>query len=269
MNLKPERGALRVHLRNPADDSRVEVSLGSGDTAFRLTPKDMIPRDKSGRIATWPCPALGTNLCWFTLKRDEDAWYAYVDQQPVLRMPELWSGPLNLQHAPENQPPEAEVDDYTQRLGAFAFEDNFLVPAGSEFPPTWEIMGGIWKLHSVTARSAAHPAAISSRASRSRRRARTSTPGGAAPTPWCWRRAVLQPLRLPGRVQHNSGTNGLVFLAGEFGGSSPLRLGPIPRPTAWSLSCGASRRRPTRRPKRWRPCRPNFRPASGCCSKCR
>ena len=60
MNLKPERGALRVHLCNPADNSRIEMSLGCGETAFRLTPKDMIPRGKSDRIATWPCPALGT-----------------------------------------------------------------------------------------------------------------------------------------------------------------------------------------------------------------
>ena len=220
MNLKPERGALRVHVCNPADNSRVEISLRSGETAYRLTPKDMIPGGKSGRITTWPCPTLGTNLCWFTLRRIEDAWYAYVDQQPVLRMPELWPGMLELQHAPENQPPEAELDDYTQRLGSFAFEDNFLVPAGSEFPPTWEIMGGIWKLHSVTG-------SISG-SSGGYQLARQPKPE-KSPNFYTLEGGGTNAVVLAGEpfycryvyraaVQHNVGTNGIVFLAGEFGG---------------------------------------------------
>jgi hypothetical protein len=220
MNLKPDGGALRVQIQNPEDNSRVDVTLRTGDTLCRFAPQDFIPRDKSARLTTWPCPALTNALCWFTLKRTEDAWYAYVDEQPVLRMPELWPGTLKLLHAPENQPPADDVDDYTQRLGAFAFEDNFLVPAGSEFPPTWEIMGGIWKLHSVTG-------SISG-ASGGYQLARQPKPE-KSPNFYTLEGGGTNAVVLSGEpfysryvyraaVQHNSGTNGIVFLAGEHGG---------------------------------------------------
>jgi hypothetical protein len=220
MNLKPEGGALRVRLLNPEDNSRLDVTLRGGETRCRFSPKDFVPREKSDRLTTRPCPALTDALCWFTLKRAEDAWTAYVDGEPVLRLPELWASRLDLLHAPGNQPPEDDADDYTQRLGAFTFEDNFLVPAGSEFPPTWEIMAGIWKLHSVTGSV--------SGVSGGYQLARQPKPE-KSPNFYTLEGGGTNAVVLAGEpfhcryvyrasVQHNTGTNGIVFLAGEHGG---------------------------------------------------
>ena len=220
MNLTPENGGLRIRLHNPGNNSQAELLLSEGDTRFRLLPTDFFPKAIERRFSTLPCPPLTNALCWFTLKRTEDAWLAYVDDQPVLRMPELWEGKLELQHKPENQPPEDKADDYTQRLGSFKFEDNFLVPAGSEFPPTWEIMCGIWKLHSVTG-------SISG-SSGGYQLARQPKPE-KSPNFYTLEGGGTNAVVLSGEpfysryvyraaVQHNSGTNGLVFLAGEHGG---------------------------------------------------
>jgi len=220
MNLKPEDGKLRIRLINPQDDSQMELTLSEGDTRCRLLPTDFFSKEIGRRLSTRPCPPLTNALSWFTLKRTEDAWLAYVDDQPVLRMPELWPGKLGLQHAPGNQPPEAGADDYSQRLGAFKFEDNFLVPAGSEFPPTWEIMSGIWKLHSVTG-------SISG-SSGGYQLARQPKPE-KSPNFYTLAGSGTNAVVLTGEpfysryicrasVQHNSGTNGIVFLAGEHGG---------------------------------------------------
>ncbi|MDR2849833.1 MAG: hypothetical protein LBW77_04720, partial [Verrucomicrobiota bacterium] len=219
MNLKPDNGTLRVRLQNPEDNSRIELTLRAGVTDCRFAPKDFIPKEKSDRLLRWPCPALTNALYWCTLKRAEDAWLVYVNEQPVLRLPELWPGALNLQHAPENQPADG-ADDYTQRLGTFTFEDNFLVPAGSEFPPTWEIMAGIWKLHSVTG-------SISG-ASGGYQLARQPRPE-KSPNFYTLQGGGTNAVVLAGEpfysryvyraaVQHNEGTNGIVFLAGEHGG---------------------------------------------------
>ena len=220
MNLKPEKGELRVRLVNPENNSHAELTLSEGNTRFRLLPTDFFPKETVRRISSQPCPQMTNALCWFTLKRTEDAWFAYVNDQPVLRMPELWAGKLELRHAPENQPPENDTDDYAQRLGAFKFEDNFLVPAGSEFPPTWEIMNGIWKLHSVTG-------SISG-SSGGYQLARQPKPekspnfytleGGGTNAVVLTGEPFYSRYTYHAAVQHNSGTNGLVFLAGEQGG---------------------------------------------------
>ena len=222
MNLKPAGdGELRVRLLNPENNAQAELVLSSGNTRCRFLPVSFFPKEAEAQVVTAPCPALTTNaLCWFTLKRSENAWIAYVNDEPVLRMPELWSGTLAVQHAAASLPPEADLDDYTQRLGGFKFEDNFLVPAGSEFPPTWEIMGGIWKLHSVTG-------SISG-SSGGYQLARQPKPE-KSPNFYTLEGGGTNAVVLTGEpfysryvyrasVQHNSGTNGLVFLAGEHGG---------------------------------------------------
>ena len=220
MNLKPDNGALRVRLQNPEDGTRLDITLNTGVTQHRFSPKDFFPRDKCVRLTTRPCPPLTDALCWFTLKRAEDAWYAYIDGSPVMRLPELWAGTFNLSHAPENQPPEDDVDDYTQRLGAFAFEDNFLVPAGSEFPPTWEITSGLWKLHSVTGSvSGASGGYQLARQPRPEKSPNFYTlEGGGTNAVVLAGEPFYSRYIYRASVQHNSGTNGLVFLAGEHGG---------------------------------------------------
>ncbi len=220
MNVKPDKGEIGIRLLNPENNSQAEISLSAGNTRCRLLPKSFFPASVEKRILSQPCPALTNTLCWVTLKRTEDAWIVYVDDQPLLRFPELWSGKLDLQLAPAAQPPDANKDDYTQRLGAFKFEDNFLVPAGSEFPPTWEIMSGIWKLHSVTG-------SISG-SSGGYQLARQPKPekspnfytleGGGTNAVVLTGEPFYSHYAYRAAVQHNDGTNGLVFLAGEHGG---------------------------------------------------
>jgi len=220
MNVKPDQGACRVRLLNPANQRALELSLGIGKTLCRFAPDRSFARDVESRLQTWPAPALTNALAWFTLKRTEEAWIGYLDDQPVLRLPELWTGPLHVQQPPQEKPGEKEADDYTQRLGTFKFEDNFLVPAGSEFPPTWEIMSGIWKLHSVTG-------SISG-SSGGYQLARQPKPE-KSPNFYTLEGSSSNAVVLTGEpfysryvcrasVQHNSGTNGIVFLAAEHGG---------------------------------------------------
>jgi hypothetical protein len=220
MNLKPGQADVRIRLVNPETGGCAELSLNSGLTRCRLLPAKFFPKETERSVTTQPCPALTNALVWFTLKRTENSWIAHIDDQVIVRMPELWPGPLQIQHAPELKPSENEQDDYTQRLGSFKFEDNFLVPAGSEFPPTWEIMSGLWKLHSVTG-------SISG-SSGGYQLARQPKPE-KSPNFYTLEGGGTNALVLTGEpfythyvyraaVQHNTGTNGLVFLAGERGG---------------------------------------------------
>ncbi len=220
MNLKPSGGTLRIRIQDPETGSGADLKLSAGNTRCRLLPEKFFPKEAERRLVTLPCPALTNALCWFTLRRTEDAWIGYIDDQQVLRLPELWAGPLRLEHTPDENPGEKEADDYTQRLGSFKFEDNFLVPAGSEFPPTWEIMSGVWKLHSVTG-------SISG-SSGGYQLARQPKPE-KSPNFYTLEGGGTNAVVLTGEpfysryvcraaVQHNAGTNGLAFLAGERGG---------------------------------------------------
>ena len=220
MNLKPDNGELHIRILNPENNSQAEITLSANNTRCRLIPDAIFPKEFSKRITTQPCPNLTNALCWFTLKRTEDAWLAYIDGQPILRLPELWSGKLELQHASDSQPTEKTKDDYTQRLGAFKFEDNFLVPAGSEFPPTWEIMSGIWKLHSVTGSISGSSGGYQL----ARQPKPEKSPNFYTLEGYGTNAVVLTGEPFYSRysfraaVQHNSGTNGIVFLASEHGG---------------------------------------------------
>ena len=220
MNLKVAGGEARIRLTNPETGCSAELELDTGLTRCRLLPAKFFPPETERRITSQPCPALTNALAWFTLKRTEDSWIGYVNDQLVLRMPELWAGPLQIQHAPTLKPADNEQDDYTQKLGSFKFEDNFLVPAGSEFPPTWEIMSGLWKLHSVTG-------SISG-SSGGYQLARQPKPekspnfytleGGGTNAVVLTGEPFYTRYACRASVQHNGGTNGLVFLAGERGG---------------------------------------------------
>jgi len=219
MNLRPENGTLRVRFLNPENNTQLELTLRAENTRYSLFPEAFFPAETERSLTTQPCPNLTNTLCWFTVRRTADAWTASIGDQPVLRLPELWPGKLVLQHTPEALPPDKDKDDYTQRLGSFKFEDNFLVPAGSEFPPTWEIMSGIWKLHSVTG-------SISG-SSGGYQLARQPKPE-KSPNFYTLEGGGTNAIVLAGElfyshyvyraaVQHNTGTNGLVFLSSEHG----------------------------------------------------
>ena len=135
MNLVPQDGAVQLRISNPADNSGIEVNFRNGETSFSLFPKRFFPKEFTRDISARPAPA-ADSLCWFTFKRTERAWTAFINDHEILRMPELWKGPMVIRHADKFMPSDDEIDDYTQKLGAFTFEDNFLVPAGSAFPPS-------------------------------------------------------------------------------------------------------------------------------------
>ena len=220
MNVQPDRGVCRIRLLNPDDHSQLDLTLGDGCTTWKLLPQKFFPKAMEEQISTEPSPPLTNKLCWVTFKRAEDAWIGYVDNQPVIRAPELWGGKLDIQHPSACSPSEKNKDDYVQKLGTFKFEDNFLVPAGSEFPPTWEIMSGIWRLHSVTGSisgsSGGYQLARQPKPEKSPN-FYTLEGGGTnavvlAGEPF-YNRYVCR-----ASVQHNTGTNGIVFLASEHGG---------------------------------------------------
>lgn len=216
MNVCVTNGApCSVRLGDPAGDG-VEIVLKQGGVDVVFPPGRYAEQAK--RLVTFPCPALSANTV-FTLRRTSAAWGCYVDDKPVARMPELWSGPLRLEHRAGLTPPKDAADSYTQKLGPFVFEDNFLVPAGTAFPETWEKVSGEWGLHSVTG-------SISGVAGH-RVLARQPLPA-KSPNFYTMQGFGTNALLLAGEpfyghyryrasVQHNSGTNGIVFLSTERG----------------------------------------------------
>ena len=218
MNMVPKDGALAVKIVHPADNSGIEITFRRGETTFDLFPARYFPKEILREMTAGPAPEV-TNTCWFTFKRTERAWTAYIDDHEILRLPELWKGPVELRHSDELTPPEDDIDDYTQKLGSFTFEDNFLVPAGSAFPPSWEIISGAWKLHSVTGSVTGTGGYTLARQPKPEKSPNFYTlEGGGTNAVVLTGEPFYSRYSLRASVQHNSGTNGLAFLAAELGG---------------------------------------------------
>ena|GEM_PF-899286 len=224
MNMRPQGEGQKVSVRllDPAENRYLELSFGNGGGTFvNLVPEQAFPHELRQRLQTFPCqPITGDAAYWLAFKRSEQFWGIYVGDNLVFRAPELWPGAAMVAHLPEAMPEEEEKDDYTQRCGTFTFTDDFLVPAGSDFPSTWEIMSGVWKLHSVTGSM--------SGASTGYQLARQPLPE-KSPNFYSFEGSGTNAVVLAGEdfyshylcraaVQHNTGTNGIVFLAGERGG---------------------------------------------------
>lgn len=220
LNLVTSTSGMELRLINPDTNAALHLNFKDGATSYRLIPEAAFPEQALANITAAPLPPLNDEACWFALKRNERSWIVYLDDQPVLTLPELWDGPLTIQHHPDITPEEDDIDDYVQRLGSFRFEDDFMVPAGSEFPPTWEIIAGTWKLHSVTGSV--------SGASGQQKLARQPLPE-KSPNFYTLEGSGTNSVVLAGEpfyshyicrasVQHNTGTNGIIFMASEHGG---------------------------------------------------
>ncbi|MCL2105049.1 MAG: hypothetical protein FWH21_08385, partial [Kiritimatiellaeota bacterium] len=224
MNMKPqgEHEAVSIRLNDPTGNRCLELTFGNGGgTRYTLVPEQAFPKELRQHLQALPCePITGDAPYWITFKRGENFWGVYLGDQLILRAPELWEGAIAIEHLLEALPEEADKDEYTQRVGSFTFEDTFLVPAGSKFPPTWEIMSGIWTLHSVTG--------TMSGAATGYQLARQPLPE-KSPNFYSLEGSGTNAVVLAGEyfyshyscraaVQHNAGTNGIVFLAGEHGG---------------------------------------------------
>lgn len=221
LNLMPANGTLAFSLSDPAEHRRLEFALQPGNTQCLPVPRDLFSDFRLRQFSKTAAPEFPADQpSWVTVKRTAECWTVYLNDIPVARMPELWEGPMKISHPKAESPAEDAADDYTQKLGRIDFADNFLVPAGSEFPATWEKMSGIWKLHSVTG-------SISG-ASGGYQLARQPRPE-KSPNFYTMEGGGTNALVLAGEpfyshyayraaVQHNCGTNGLAFLAGERGG---------------------------------------------------
>lgn len=220
-NVIPVKGHLDFVLRGEKESLAVTVRIGEGKVTWEGSPKERFAGAVAARVQTHPCPALtdGTPV-WLTLRRREAGWMCYVDDAPVITFPELWTTPLTVEHAAASLPPEKDRDDYAQKLGSIAFHDGFMIEAGKEFPETWERMAGIWKLHSVTGSITGSSGGYKlSRQPLPQKSPNFYTVGGGGTNALMLAgESFYSRYRLKASVQHNCGTNGLVFLAGERGG---------------------------------------------------
>ena len=221
LNLMPSKGGIQFDLCKPENGSKVAITLNAGLSRCRFVPEEIFPALKKKQSLTFSPPELkdGTPV-WATLKRTETSWIVYVNDQAVAWMPELWEGPIAIRHPEEQMPSEDDQDDYTQKLGHFTFADNFLVPAGSEFPATWEKMAGIWQLHSVTGSISGTSGGYQlARQPRPEKSPNCYTLEGGGTTALVLAgEPFYSRYRYRAAVQHNVGTNGIAFLAGERGG---------------------------------------------------
>ena len=219
MNLKNDgKSPLRVVLHNPANSSSVTITCEGGKTALAYAPENAYAEERD-RCSTQPSPALG-GINFFTLKRTAQSWIAYVNDQPVAQLPELWTETIQVRHLPADKPDDKSADSYTQKLAPFDFHDGFMVPAGSAFPETWEKVSGTWSLHSVTGSISGSSGGYTLR--------RQPLPE-KSPNFYIMQGSGTNAVLLTGEpfysrytysasVQHNEGTNGIVFLAPERGG---------------------------------------------------
>jgi len=164
-------------------------------------------------------PALATNLVWLTFKRQPQAWTFYLADAPVARFRELGTNRVSLAVEASVIPGEEERDSFTQRLGSFRFDDAFMVPEGEKLSKLWEPVAGTWSLHAVTNHLAAQAAKL--------RAGHLPTPA-RSPNFYSLQGVGTSAVILAGEtfhdsysvraaVQHNAGTNGIVFLVTEAG----------------------------------------------------
>lgn len=157
-----------------------------------------------------------SNLVWLTLKRLPRAWTLYLADAPIARFAEASTNAVMLALDAPALPDEEPHDSYTQRLGAFRFDDAFMVPEGEALSAMWTPVSGTWSLHAVT-----NDLAIA------RKGGRVPTPA-RSPNFYSLQGSGTSAVILAGEefhnsysvraaVQHNEGTNGIVFLATEMG----------------------------------------------------
>ena len=188
----------------------------------RLIPEHLFPANFTDALQLWPAPVPATNVVAVALRRQSHAWMLYVADEPVARFPEAWdSGAVTIRHPVAALPPAGACDQYVQRTAAFRFDDTFMVAKTStnQFPTTWERACGDWHLHSVTGGLSGSVA--------NRGLARQPTPE-RSPNFYSLEGHGPHGVVLAGEpfyhrysfrasVQHNGGTNGLVFLVTDTG----------------------------------------------------
>lgn len=198
----------------------IEVLLRPGRKPdVRLAPERLFPTKFTDSLQVWPVPAPATNVVTIALRRQSQAWMLYVADEPVARFPEPWAtGAVIIRHTADATPPARVRDQYVQRTAAFRFDDTFMVAktATNQFPESWERVSGDWHLHSITGGV--------SGSLQKRSLARQPTPERSPNFYSLEGRGVVlagetfqHRYSFRAAVQHNGGTNGLVFLVTESG----------------------------------------------------
>ena len=149
---------------------------------IRLISERLLPEDFEDQFQLWPAPSPATNVVSIALRRQSHAWMLYVADEPVAHFPEPWAdGAVTIRHPVRALPPATARDPHVQRTAAFRFDDLFLTAATAtnQFSKIIEVQGP----HGVVL--AGEP--------------------------------FDHDYRLRAAVQHNGGTNGLVFLVTDTG----------------------------------------------------
>lgn len=198
------------------DETIIALKITPGRTEIeKISPP--LPTSLTERIATFPGPASTTNLVWVTFKRQPRAWWLYVDECPVLRLPELGTNSVFLRHPLAVLPSSALQDDYLQRIGSFRVEDSFMIPESNKLADTWETLAGDWSLHTVTGT----PVGVNAKKQLSRQPTPQRSPnfysldGRGAPAIIMTGEPFHDHYGVRVAVQHNGGTNGVLFLVAE------------------------------------------------------
>jgi hypothetical protein len=203
----------------------IEVRLAPGRRPdLRFLPARLFPEGIEDAVQVWPSPPAATNAVTCALRRQSHAWMLCLDDRPVARLPEPWAAGSVVVRHPLSALPAGRDERYVQRTAAFRFEDNFLVPKGEKgetpaLPETWERRSGDWSLHCVTG--------MVSGTVRQLRLGRQPTPEHS-PNFYSLEGRGSRAVALTGEsfqhryacrasVQHNGGTNGLLFLVTEAG----------------------------------------------------
>jgi hypothetical protein len=214
------------------DGGGLEVRLSEADGGRPLT---CLARCRRSRLAGEPADVFdaafhaaaratafadpATNVVTVAVRRRRQTCTLFVQGRPALSFPDRWRGALLIATRPAAVPPEGDRLDYVQHLGPFRFEDNFLVPEGTPDPlRQWEIVSGVWRMHTVTGN-------VSGTLGRELRNFPTPerSPNFYSLEGQGSQAAILsgEPFQdhyvFQAAVQHNAGTNGLLFLVTEEG----------------------------------------------------
>ncbi len=197
----------------------VRVAYDGCTNTVRITPRATVLEGSLDARLLQPPPPVATNRAWLAFKRLPHAWTLYLADAPVARFAEASAGAVSLALDASALPEEEARDSYTQRLGAFRFDDTFMIPEGETLSAVWEPITGAWSLHTVT--NDLESLIGNVRPERAPTPARSpnfySLQGSGAAAVILAGEPFRDSYAVRAAVQHNEGTNGLVFLATEAG----------------------------------------------------
>lgn len=157
-----------------------------------------------------------TNLtATISLRRSRQRVAIYVDAQPALYLEDIWDGNIIVQVPMDNIPADGS-DGFVQRLAPFVFDDAFMTEGDTpETLQLWASLSGKWGLHAVTGTTLKADAELK-RFPKPERSPNFYSLGGSGDNAMI---VTGEPFnnhyRLRASVQHNAGTNGIVFLVQE------------------------------------------------------